>query len=116
MFCYIYGDYFELYIPKKVEGLLNGNNLLDSPMKLFAAAFMLTIPAFMIFLSLILRPKISRLLNIILGAFFTLLMLIIAVLSLTKWQTFYVFLAVVESVITSLVIWQAWTWKKKSSI
>ena len=116
MFCYIYGDYFELYIPNKFEGLLNGNNLLDSPMKLFAATFMLTIPALMIFLSLILRPKISRLLNIIWGTFFTLSMLIIAVSSLTHWQTFYVFLAVVESVITSLVIWQAWTWEKKSSI
>jgi hypothetical protein len=45
MFCYIYGDYFELYVPKKVEGLLNGNNLLDSPIKLFGATIMLTIPA-----------------------------------------------------------------------
>ena len=116
MFCYIYGDYFELYVPKKVEGLLYGNNLLDSPTKLFAATFMLTTPALMIFLSLILRPKISRLLNIILGTFFTLLMLLIAVSSLTQWRTFYVFLAVVESVITSLIIWLAWTWEKKSSI
>jgi hypothetical protein len=116
MFCYIYGDYFELYIPKKVEGLLNGNNLLDTSMKLFAATFMLTIPALMIFLSLILKPKISRLLNIIWGTFFTLLMLTIAVSSLTPWQTFYAFLAIVESIITSLIIWQAWTWEKKLSI
>jgi len=43
MFCYIYDDYFELYIPKKVEGMLNGQNMLDSPFKLFAAAFILAI-------------------------------------------------------------------------
>lgn len=49
MFCYIYGDYFELYVPNKVEGLLNGNNLLDSPMKLFGASVLLAIPALMIF-------------------------------------------------------------------
>ncbi len=30
MFLYIYGDYFELYVPQKVEGLLNGQNMLDS--------------------------------------------------------------------------------------
>jgi hypothetical protein len=112
MFCYIYGDYFELYVPKKVEGLLNGHSLLDNPMKLFAASVMLTIPALMIFLSLMLRPKINRLLNMIIGAFFTLVMLLIAIGSLTEWKTFYVFLAVVESTITSLIIWQAWTWPK----
>lgn len=112
MFCYIYGDYFKLYVPKTVEGLLNGHNLLDNPMKLFAATLMMTIPALMIFLSLMLRPKISRLLNIIFGAFFTLVMLLIAIASLTQWLTFYVFLAVIESTITSLIIWQAWTWQK----
>lgn len=37
MFCYIYGDYFELYVPGKVNGLLNGQNMLDSPLKLFTA-------------------------------------------------------------------------------
>jgi len=35
MFCYLYGDYFELYVPNKVAGLISGDNLLDSPMKLF---------------------------------------------------------------------------------
>lgn len=47
-FCYLYGDYFELYVPKKVEGLANGDNMLDSPMKLFIAAFLLLIPALMV--------------------------------------------------------------------
>lgn len=37
MFCYIYGDYFELYVPEKVQGLLNGHNMLDTPIKLFTA-------------------------------------------------------------------------------
>ena len=27
--CYLYGDYFELYVPRKVEGLINGENLLN---------------------------------------------------------------------------------------
>lgn len=49
MFCYIYGDYFELYVPQKVEELINGKNILDSPMKLFVAAIALAIPALMIF-------------------------------------------------------------------
>ncbi len=112
MFCYIYGDYFELYVPGKIKGLLNGQNLLNSPIKLFAAAFMLTIPALMIFLSLLLKPKINRLLNIIFGIFFTAVMLLIAVTSLTQWLIFYVFLAIIESIISSVIVQQAWTWKR----
>src|SRR5262245_33155222 len=82
MFCYIYCDYFELYVHKQAEGLLNVHNLLNTPMKLFGASVMLTIPAIMIFLSLILKPRLSRLLNIIWGIFFTLIMVMIAIASL----------------------------------
>ena len=32
-FCYLYGDYFELYTPGKINSLLTGENILDSPTK-----------------------------------------------------------------------------------
>ncbi len=112
MFCYIYGDYFELYVPHKTQGLVNGENMLDSPMKLFAATVLLTIPALMIFFSIILKPNINRNLNIAIGIFFTAMMLLIAMVSLTHWRTFYVFLAIVESGITSMIVWHAWRWPK----
>ena len=57
-------DYFELYVPNKTKGLVDGTNLLDSPMKLFSASVLLAIPALMVFLSIILKPKINRQLNI----------------------------------------------------
>ncbi|MEO7209530.1 MAG: DUF6326 family protein [Chitinophagaceae bacterium] len=112
MFCFIYGDYFELYVPHKVEGLLNGQNMMDNPMKLFAATIMMTIPILMIFLSLLLQPRLNRILNIIFGFFFTALMILIAFNSLTTWMSFYVFLAIIESFISFIIIKQAWTWKK----
>jgi hypothetical protein len=115
MFCYIYGDYFELYVPKKVEGLVSGENLLDSPMKLFVATILLTIPALMIFLSIMLKPKLNRLLNLIFGTLYTALMLLIAFKSIATWLTFYVFLAIVESLISSIIVWNAWTWAKKKN-
>ena len=111
--CYLYGDYFELYVPKKVEGLVNGNNILDSPTKLFFASVLLAIPASMVFLSIILKPSINKWLNIAFGIFFTTIMLLIAVNSITPWRTFYVFLAIAESVITSLIVWYAWKWPKQ---
>ena len=112
MFCYIYGDYFELYVPKKVEGLLSGHNLLNTPMKLFAAACMLAIPALMIPFSLIINSKICRILNIVLGIFFTLLMVTIGAFSIAQWLTFYVFLAFIERVLSILIIRNAMAWPK----
>lgn len=110
--CYLYGDYFELYVPRKTEGLINGDNLLDSPMKLLFASILLAIPAVMVFLSVILKPKLNRILNILFGIFFTTIMLLIAFTSLTPWRSFYVFLALLESIITSLIVVYAWKWPK----
>lgn len=110
--CYLYGDYFELYVPQKAKGLVEGTNLLDTPVKLFIAAFALSLPAVMVFLSLIVKPQINRILNISLGIFFTAVMLLIAVTSLTAWRAFYVFLALVESFITILIVVYAWKWKR----
>ncbi|KPE49270.1 DUF6326 family protein [Chryseobacterium indologenes] len=110
--CYLYGDYFELYVPGKAKGLVEGTNLLDTPVKLFMAAVVLALPAVMVFLSLMLKAKINRILNIILGIFFTGIMLLIAATSLTAWRVFYVFLALLESFITILIVWKALKWKK----
>lgn len=113
MFCYIYGDYFELYVPKKVEGLLNGQNMLGSPAKLFSATIILTVPALMIFLSLVLKPKLTKWLNISVALFFTLFTLLVGISSLSEWRMFYVFLSFTESILTSTIIIKAWSWAKK---
>lgn len=112
MFCYIYGDYFELYVPSKMAGFISGETMLNSPLKLFSASVLLAIPAIMIFLSVTLKPTTNKILNIIFGVFFTLIMLLIAVTSLSPWYTFYVFLAIVESVITSMIVWHAINWPR----
>ena len=114
--CYLYGDYFELYVPKKVEGLVSGVNILDSPTKLFAASALLAIPALMVCLSLILKSPINRWLNIIFGAFFTVFVALVGLTSISPWRAFYVFLAVLEVCITSLIVWYAWNWQKKNTL
>jgi hypothetical protein len=110
--CYLYGDYFELYVPGKTEGLVNGNNLLNSPLNLFLASVLLTLPALMVFASIALNPLINKWLNIVLGIFYTCIMLLIAATSLVPWREFYVFLAITESVLTSLIVWYALKWPK----
>lgn len=113
LFCYVYGDYFELYVPDKVDGLLTGVHILDSPTKLLTASLVMAIPAVMIALSILLTPRINRLLNVFFGILFTLMMLLIGINSLTPWYSFYVFLAFLESFITISIVWIAWKWPKK---
>ncbi len=112
--CYLYGDYFELYTPEKINSLLTGENNLDSPSKLLIASIVLAIPSVMVAASILLKPKICRIANIISGTVFTLMMLIIAINSFTLWYGFYVFLALLESVLTFLIVWFAFKWPGKS--
>ncbi len=114
MFLYIYGDYFELYVPKKVEGLLSGSNLLDTPYKLLSATILLAVPSLMIFLSLLLKPKINRILNISVAGFLAIFTFMVGVSSISEWRIFYVMLAFLESTLTIIIVWKAWTWKKIS--
>ena len=113
LFCYLYGDYFQLYTPEKVNNLITGENNLDSPTKLLIASIIMAIPSIMVGASIILKPKINRILNILFGSLFTLMMLFIGVNSMTEWYSFYVFLAFLESIITFLIVYYAWKWPKK---
>ena len=97
--CYLYGDYFELYTPDKVNSLITGENNLDSPIKLLIASIILAISSVMVAASVILKPKLNRILNIIFGALFTLMQISIGIYTTHEWYLFYVFLAFLESII-----------------
>ncbi|MCH2084920.1 MAG: DUF6326 family protein [Saprospiraceae bacterium] len=113
-FCYLYGDYFELYTPEKVESLISGENVLNSPMNLLIASLIMVVPPLMILASLMLKPLPNKWLNIIFGAIFTMMMVLIAFGSLTPWYSFYVFLAIVEAILTTIIVWKAIKWPKES--
>ena len=113
-FCYLYGDYFELYTPDKVESLLSGENVLNSPMALFIASLIMVIPPLMIVASLLLKPKPNKLLNIIFGAIFTIMQTLVALGSITPWYSFYVFLAIVEAILTAVIVWNAYKWPREN--
>jgi len=113
--CYLYGDYFELYTPDKVNSLITGENNLDSPIKLLIASIILAISSVMVAASIILKPRINRILNIIFGTLFTLMQVFIGIYSTHEWYLFYVFLAFLESFITAIIVWNAIKWPKAST-
>lgn len=113
MFCYIYGDYFELYVPQKVEGLLNGKNMLDSPVKLLIATVLLALPALLIFLTVMAKAALAKWLNVAMGLFFTIFTLLVGLSSLSAWRMFYVLLSLLESMLTLVIVIVALGWKRR---
>jgi len=113
MFCYIYADYFGLYMPGKLQGMLGGKmEPLGQTTQgvLLGTSVVMAIPSVMIFLSVALKPNLNRWLNIIFGGLYTVIILI------TMWEwAFYIFFGIIEVVLTGLVVWYAWRWPKQEA-
>lgn len=113
MFCYVYGDYFGLYVPGKLKGMLEGDGPIGpvSQATLIATSVLLALPALMVFLSLVLPPRLNRWLNIVFGALYIAVMLI----TMPGAWDFYILLGVIEVALTALIVWYAWSWPKRST-
>ncbi len=111
MFLYLYGDYFSLYKTGTLDSMLAGQIGPLGPVTqgiLLGTSILMAIPAVMVFLSLVLKPVVNRWSNIILGIFYTIIMLI----GLPSEWYYYIFLGVIEMTLTLLIVWYAWTWQK----
>ncbi len=116
MFCYIYVDYFELYVPGKLRGMLDGLMLPLGPVSqtmLLGTAIMLALPSLMIFLSLMLKAPLARWLNIMFGVIYTAIQLL--VVSKSGW-IFYIAIGLLEAALTALIAWTAWNWPRQTRI
>ncbi|MGN6704488.1 MAG: DUF6326 family protein [Rhodanobacter sp.] len=110
MFCYIYGDYFGLYVPGKLKGMLAGDGPVGpvSEASLVATALLLAVPGLMVLLSLVLWPRLCRWTNIVLGLFYSAIML----LTMPGAWWFYITLGVIEVLLSLLIVACAWRWPR----
>ena len=114
MFLYIYVDYFALYMPHKIEGILKGKVFVFD----ITQGFLLTtlasvaIPALMIFLSLAMPAKLNRRVNSTIAALY----IPYTLFNLTglTWMHM-VFGAGVEVTLLCLIIRYAWKWPRIES-
>lgn len=111
MFFYIYGDYFELYQPGKLQEMIAGRTALGAVSQgvLLGMAAIMIVPSLMPFLSLVLPAAVNRWVNIVFGAIYTAIMILVI---RGGWH-FYVVFGFIEVTLTALIIWYAWTWPKQ---
>lgn len=110
MLLYIYCDIFSLYRTGQLEEMISGRMgpFPVTQASLLSAGILMMIPAVMVFLSLTLKPKVNRWVNIILGVLYTLVN--ISNLIGETW-VYYIFFGSVELVFTFLIVWYAWKWR-----
>lgn len=111
MFLYAYVDYFGLYMPNKIEDILNGRVFeFDITQGFLVVALVgVTIPVLMIFLSVALPAKVNRWTNIIVATLYIPYMLFNLVGE--AWPHM-IFGAAVEVILLLLIIRYAWKWPR----
>ena len=111
MFFYIYGDYFELYQPGKLQEIIAGTMPFGaiSQRALLGMSAVMIIPSLMPFLSLVLPAGANRWMNIVFGAVYSVIMMVVI---RGGWH-YYVLFGLIEITLTVLIIWYAWTWPKQ---
>ncbi|MFT5758639.1 MAG: hypothetical protein ACI9LM_003385 [Alteromonadaceae bacterium] len=109
MFCYVYGDYIQIYVPGILAKAIEVKSSTETQLQFFAVALLMVIPSTMIFFTLVLTPKINRWLNIIIPMFFILMLI---ATNLTETWVFYLFLTAIEIIISIAIVWYVWQWPR----
>jgi hypothetical protein len=109
--CYLYGDFFGLFKPGRLQSMLDGRMGPLGPTTqgvLAGTALMMAVPSTQVFLSLALPARVARWANVVFGLLFTLIMLA----TMPGAWTFYVLLGVIEVALTLAIVAYAWTWPR----
>ena len=108
MSCYIYGDYFELFQPGQLTKMISGHTDIGlvSQDVLLVFAILLSLPALMIFLSLVLPRALCRWVSILLALF---QVLFNSFAMQGSWH-FYIYMMVMDIFLCLTIIWYAARW------
>ena len=90
-----------------------------TPELLVIFSFILIVPSLMIVLSVILKPKINKWLNIIvalLWASMSVLIVIGEINGIGGWYSFYLLYQFAELFVFGSIVWHAWRWAKTLSL
>jgi hypothetical protein len=110
MFLYIYADHFSLFRTGQIEKMMSGQigPFPVTQVSLLIFSILMIIPGIMVFLSLALKLKVNRWVNIVLGVLYTFVN--VSNLIGESWA-YYIAFGVIEIALTLLIVWNAWKWR-----
>ena len=114
MLFYIYADILGFYTLGIIENVISGerDEVKFSEGLLFAMSIWMAIPSVMVFLSLTLRAKANRLVNILIGIVSIVILGVTSVAG--EFSIRYTFQAICEGALMASIVWHAWKWPKKA--
>ena len=112
VFLYIYNDIFSLYQPGHVAQLLEGHleGVQFTQAILIGAAVLMSFPSLMVLLSLTLKAKANRLVNIIVGILHVLVLLGTQFVGEGETWFYWRINELLQALFLALIIWTAWKW------
>ncbi len=109
LFLFAYGDIFGFFKPGQIADVISGevSGIKITQAFLLGASIYIAVASVMVFLSLVLKPAVSRWTNIVLPVLF---IVSIAVSVVGETWVYFIFLSIAEIALLLLIIWYAWTW------
>jgi uncharacterized protein DUF6326 len=109
LFLFAYGDIIGFFKPGQIEEVISGeiSGIKITQVFLLGASIYIAIASVMVFLSLVLKPRVNRWTNIVLPILF---IVSIAVSAIGETWAYFIFLSIMEIALLLLIVWYAWTW------
>ena len=118
MFLYIYVDFFNLYKPGVVDGILNGLvwrfDISSTLLTIFLAS--VSIPALMVVLSMTLPARVNRATNLVVASLFIPYSVFNAAGASWEWAFFYGLSIGIEVLLLAFILRSAWTWPRTPAV
>ena len=96
------------HVAELAEGYLEGVHFTQT--LLFGAAVLMAFPSFMVLLSLILKARVNRLVNIVAGIFHIVVLIGTQFVGEGETWIYWRFNELLQALFLMLIIWSAWKW------
>ena len=118
MFLYIYVDFFNLYKPGVVDGILNGLvwrfDVSSTLLTVMLAS--VAIPAVMVVLSMAMPARVNRATNLVVASLYIPIMMFNAAGATWDYAFYYALTIGVEVLLLAFILRSAWTWARTTVV
>ena len=118
LFLYVYADFFDQQTPSSIESFGDLTTPIGplTPNLLLIFSLILIVPSLMICLSIFMKPKVNKWVNIVIAIIWSFMSIVLLVDTIgSDWYRFYALYQAIEIVVLASIIYTAWKWPRESS-